>query len=143
MITTDQLRRWSEALCRLEHAEPKATIAALGLTGYIEESPSFVASTPPPGARTARFARSNDKVDFVEFTFLEPKAAPTSSSLDAAFGTPGKAPLLAGPPLLVQHLYRIAIPGAPFTCTIIAAYSTVPLPADAPHTIKLRRDRAS
>jgi hypothetical protein len=44
---------------------------------------------------------------------------------------------------LYQVMYRVTVDGAPFTCAVVPQFSTLPTAETRPHTVLLRRDRAT
>lgn len=139
-ITAEQLRQWAEALCRLDRAEPRLALAALGWGGAQTGSPSWVElAAPPAGATVAKLARRDGLVDFA---YLElPEGSPmTKATLDSVLGAGRLLPAVA-PMALFQVAYRVTVPGAGYACTVLPGFSQPPAPESSPMRVTLRRDR--
>ena len=65
----------------------------------------------------------------------------TRADLDARFGQGRELPRVdAGRPYRVG--YHVAVPGAPFTCAVVASFAELPTEASTATAVLLRRDRA-
>jgi hypothetical protein len=142
MTTADVLENWSRQLC--DAAGEAADIAnSLGLTGSLTEHGDYWDATPPPGATQIMLVKAgtaSDGIGYIDITLAEPLPRP---ALDMRFGSGQPLPRVhPGRPYKVA--YHVAVPGAPYTCEVVAAFMDEPTtPAALAHGVILRRDRST
>lgn len=140
-ITAEQLRRWAEALCRLEPAQPDAALSALGWGGAARTTRDWVElASPPPGTTVAKLAMRDGLVDHA-YLELPDGGGPTKAALDAALGAARALPMIA-PAVIASVMYRVTVAGAKATCAVIPGFAGSPANASTPMHVALRRDRA-
>jgi hypothetical protein len=146
MITADVLVAWSRRLCRAtSHAADVAR--SLGLTGRLTQHGDYWDLTPPPKDTRILFVRATTVIDpgmeevgHIDITLPEPVSR---GALDARFGSGQRLPQVhPGRPYKVA--YHVSVPGAPYTCEVIAAFTDQPTTSEAlAHGVVLRRDRST
>ena len=143
-ITIELLRTWSERICNLSADDVTEVARALGLEGkLVEGGGDPVRIEPPPaGARQLELGRLQGAFARVGVV-LDSKL--TRVDFDRAFGEGRLLPRVgAGRPYVVA--YHVEVPGAPFTCEVLAKIANFD---DEPHAgsvvteVGLRRDRAA
>jgi hypothetical protein len=138
-ITVDQLKTWSEQMARAA-GDAAGTAKALGLPGELaRHAGSWDLTPPPPGTKRVMLVEGEGGIEYVELQLATPL---TRGALDAGLGE-GRLLPRTGPGRPYKVAYHVAVPGAPFTCEVIAAFADEPTtPAAAAQGVVLRRDRA-
>ena len=139
MISVDQLKTWSDRLTRGASGAAE-TAAALGLSGELARHGDYWDLTPPPpGTTRVMLVEGVGGIEYLEVQLVAPL---TRGALDARFGE-GRLLPRTGPGRPYKVAYHVAVPGAPFTCEVIAAFADEPTtPATLAQSVVLRRDRA-
>jgi hypothetical protein len=138
-ITVDDLKTWSDLLARTAGSAAETT-KALGLSGELARHAGYWDLTPPPpGTTRVMLVEGEGGIEYLEIQLAAPL---TRGALDARFGE-GRLLPRTGPGRPYKVAYHVAVPGAPFTCEVIAAFAEEPTtPATAAQSVVLRRDRA-
>jgi hypothetical protein len=138
-ITVDDLKTWSDHLARGAGGAAETT-KALGLSGELARHAGYWDLTPPPpGTTRVMLVEGEGGIEYLELQLAAPL---TRGALDARFGE-GRLLPRTGPGRPYKVAYHVAVPGAPFTCEVIAAFADEPTtPATAAQSVVLRRDRA-
>jgi hypothetical protein len=144
MITADVLSTWSRRLCSALGGA--ADIAhSLGLTGSLTEHGDYWDLTPPPGATRVMLVKAAtdhgiEGIDHIDIKLAEPSPR---GALDTRFGS-GQPLTRVHPGRPYKIAYHVTVPGAPYTCEVIAAFTDEPTtPATLAHGVILRRDRST
>ena len=143
-IDADLVRRWSERLCRLPAGGAAEAAMALGLAGsLVRRVDATLVEPPPPGCAELMLVEGNRGVDHLDLELGDGPGGSrlTRAGLDARFGR--------GDELVRIHYdspyplaYHVEVPGAPFTCEVIAYFRDEPTDASTAVRLVLRRDRA-
>lgn len=138
-ISADDLKTWSEHLARAAGG-PAETVAALGLSGELTRRASqWELTPPPPGTKRVTLVEGEGGIEYLELQLAAPL---TRGALDARLGA-GRLLPRTGPGRPYKVAYHVEVPGAPFTCEVIAAFADEPTtPEAAAQGVVLRRDRA-
>lgn len=134
------LRSWANILCRLVFTDFPSTASALGLRGETAARHGGAElRPPPPGLTELVLAERDGRLDHLRVRFAGP--AVTRADLDRVFGAGASVPRVhwRDPHPLA---YRVAVPGAPFTCTLFADFAAEPEAGTPVEAAVLRRDRA-
>jgi hypothetical protein len=140
MIDIAMLKKWSEALCRLEKPAAAEVAAALDLGGNVVPHGDYADLVPPPaGTNKLMLVNGQGGIGHLDITLRDSRI--TRGDLDAAFGNGTVLPRV-GPGRPHKVAYHIAVAGAPYTCELFGQFDEAPEPAAIATTIILRRDRA-
>jgi hypothetical protein len=139
-IDADLLRTWSEKLCRMPGGDAATTASALAIPGSVVAQGDYSTVEPaPPGTTKLMLVKGEGGIGHLDI--LLAGGALTRADLDARFGQGNLLPRVsAGRPYRVA--YHVALPGAPFTCEVIASFAEQPTDTSAATEVVLRRDRA-
>ena len=145
-ISAELLGAWSERLCRLAAGGGAAdAVAALGLAGSLVQRFGHAAlEPPPPGLAELRLVeRDGDGggVSYLDLDLARDGPTPTRAELDARFGEGHELPRIH-PFTPFPVAYHVEVPGAPFTCEVIARFHGEPAGDAVAGQVVLRRDRA-
>ena len=115
-------------------------MAALGLPDDLPTAVRDVSELDPPPAGTTRCAvgTSDSRFWYLTLTFAAPSIA--RHTLEDAMG-PGVLLRRIRPTRLHRVAYRVVIPGAPFSCDLVAGFTEPPTDASLVTGVTLRRDR--
>jgi hypothetical protein len=144
MITPDVLATWSRRLCGAI-GDAVDVARSLGLTGRLTRHGDFWDLTPPPKDTRILFVRTTtaedpgtEEVGYIDITPPEPVSR---GALDARFG-PGEQLPQVHPGRPYKIAYHVSVPGAPYSCEVIAAFTDQPTTSETlAHGVVLRRDR--
>jgi hypothetical protein len=143
-ISAELLGAWSERLCGLPAGgDAAAAVAALGLDGSLDHRFGHAALLPPPpGIREFRVVeRDGGGVSYLDLDLTPGGLAPTRAELDARFGEGHELPRVH-PFTPFPVAYHVEVPGAPFTCEVIARFHDEPSGGAVAGHVVLRRDHA-
>ena len=146
-ITADVLGAWSRQLCGA--AGGAVDIArSLGLTGSLTERVDAWELTlaPSAGATQVRFVKAatagDPRVEEVAYVDVKLARPLPRSAFDTRFG-PGRQLPRVHPGRPYKVAYHATVPGAPYTCEVIAEFTDRPASPDTPaHGVTFRRDRS-
>lgn len=133
---------WASALCLLAPGPASAAVAALRLTGALNQATGYqLLEPPPPGTGRFEIAESRGDVFTVRVTLTVP--AVCRGDLDTMLG-PGSAVPRVHYDSSFQLCYRVAEPGAPYGCDVFAAFADAPdEPGAVPQSLLFRRQAVS
>jgi hypothetical protein len=135
------LREWSERLCRVASRAPRDLILGMGLYGALIDYLTYHGLEPPPtGVAEIRVVNHPAGFEYVEMALTG--RGPTRAQLDAHFGAGDSLPRVH-PESDHTRAYTVAVPGAPYTCAVFAAFRAAPAPTTVAKAITFRRDRAA
>lgn len=142
MRTVDllELKAWSERLCRLAATDPRQVVAALGVGAAPAAHIRGVGRVVPPPAGTSRceLGLVHGRFRSLTFTFRSPVI--DRATLEDAMG-PGTPLRRVRPGRTHRVTYRVVVPGAPFSCDVVAAFAEPPGRRSVATEIMLRRHR--
>jgi hypothetical protein len=135
-----QLKTWSERLCRLPATDPRQVVGALGVGAAPAAHIRGVGRVDPPPIGTSRceLALVAGRFRSLTFTFTAPVI--DRATLEDAMG-PGLPLRRVRPQRCYRVAYRVVVPGAPFSCDVVAAFVEPPHAASLATEIMLRRHR--
>ena len=137
-ITADQVGAWCQALLR-GPSDAAETTKLLGFASAPSASGDAWHLQPlPPGTTQVILIKGTDGVGAVDINLVEPI---TRAELDRWFGEGNQLPR-TGPGRRYKVAYQVLVPGAPFSCAVIAGFDDPPSAPTAPATnLVLRRDQ--
>jgi hypothetical protein len=137
-----QLKAWSEHLCRLATTDPRQVVAALGVGSAPATHIRGVGRVDPPPAGTSRCEMGLVDGSFQSLTFTFRTPAIDRASLEDAMG-PGTALRRLRPGQAPRVTYRVVVPGAPFSCDVVAVFTEPHADRSLATEIMLRRHRGA
>jgi hypothetical protein len=141
MINAALLRGWSEQLCRPRSGGPEEAVAALGIAGSVEYRGAFFTIEPPPeGTRKIMLMMGEHGLDHLE-VWVSGNTL-TRAQLDAHFGQGSEVPRLYADSVY-GLAYHVEVVGAPFKCSVFAAFNEAPTATSVPDYVILLPDPAA
>jgi hypothetical protein len=135
-----QLREWSDRLCRLPATAPLDVVAALRVGAAPAAHIRGVGKIDPPPAGTSRceLALADGRFRSLSMTFARPTIH--RATLEDAMG-PGLPLRRLGYGRPHRVTYRVVVPGAPFSCDVVASFAEPPGQRSLVTAVTLRRHR--
>ena len=136
-ITAEQVGGWCQALAR-GPGDAAETARLLGFTGTPRSSGDAWHLQPlPPGTTQVLLIKGTGGVSAVDIDLVEPI---TRAELDRCFGEGNPLPRV-GPGRRYKVAYQVLVPGARFSCAVIAGFDGPPsAPTALATNLVLRRD---
>jgi hypothetical protein len=135
-----QLKAWSERLCRLAATDPRQVVAALRVGAAPAAHIRGVGQVDPPPTGTSRCELGVVEGRFRSLTFTFRAPDIDRAALEDALG-PGTTLRRVRPGQAHRVAYRVVVPGAPFSCDVVAAFAEPPDGDSLATEIMLRRHR--
>jgi hypothetical protein len=140
MVDLLQLREWSERLCRLPATEPLEVVTALRVgaapAAHIRGVGRIV--PPPVGTTRCEMALTEGRFRSLSLTFATPTIH--RATFEDAMG-PGLPLRRLGFDRPHRITYRVVVPGAPFSCDVVATFAEPPDHRSLVTAVTLRRHR--
>jgi hypothetical protein len=135
-----QLREWSDRLCRLATTSPLEVVAALRVGAAPAAHIRGIGRIDPPPVGTSRceLGLAEGRFRSLSLTFARPVIA--RATLEDAMG-PGQPLRRLGFGRPYRVAYRVVVPGAPFSCDVVATFAEPPGQASLVTAVTLRRHR--
>jgi hypothetical protein len=140
MVDLVQLREWSDRLCRLSATAPLDVVAALRVGAAPAAHIRGVGRIEPPPVGTTRceLVLADGRFRSLSLTFARPTIR--RATLEDAMG-PGLTLRRPGYGRPHRVTYRVVVPGAPFSCDVVASFAEPPDQRSLVTAVTLRRHR--